>query len=60
MEDKAKVVKFDPWQKLAKTGPVKDVPLSEVLKKLEVSSQEASTVKREMLSQVQRITRVKR
>jgi hypothetical protein len=58
LEDK--VVKFDPWQKLAQTGPLKDVPLSEVLKKLEVSSQEAPTVKREMLSKVQKITKVKR
>ncbi len=57
MEKKSEVVGFDPWQKLAHNGGIKDVPLDEVLKKLEVTSKEAPIVKRLMLSQVKKITK---
>ncbi len=56
IESKNLVVNYDPWLKLAQTAPLKDVPLEELLKKLEVSDKEASTVKRQLLSRVNQLT----
>ncbi len=59
IESKNLVVNYDPWKKLAQTAPLKDVPLNELLKRLELSDKEASTVKRQLISRVNQLTPTK-
>ncbi|HEX2912777.1 MAG TPA: hypothetical protein VH186_18375 [Chloroflexia bacterium] len=52
---KDEVLSNDPWQKLAKQSQVKKVDLDEALKKLQVTEEEAPTVKRQMMGQVRKL-----
>jgi hypothetical protein len=54
---KTEVINYDPWQKLAKTKPLKNVKLAEVLERLEVPEKEADEVKKEMLNRVRKLTK---
>ncbi len=54
---KVETLSNDPWQKLAKSAPVKTVRLEEVLQRLEVPGREIPDVKKEMLNRVKKITK---